>query len=177
MRKNRARGYLVLGLAAVSLVIAAPADAKSGRVVASASGGSHFDLENVFGLALLELKTFTFNARIYADGSVRGRYNYRSFEDGAPFNARGPLMCVVIEGNRAWLGGLIAKTSEPSLAGADMWFQVADNGEPGADETPDMTTLIGAGGPGTAQDYCDRAPEPRFPWPVEHGNIQVRPAL
>lgn len=55
-----------------------------------------------------------------------------------------------------------------------LWFEVAGNSEPRGDGTPDMKTLIGAGGAGTAQDYCHRAPEPTFPVFLEHGNIQVR---
>src|SRR6266545_3614066 len=58
-----------------------------------------------------------------------------------------------------------------TVSGVDLYRTL---GEPGADETTDMTTLIGAGGPGEAQDYCDRAPEPRFPFVLDHGEIQVR---
>jgi hypothetical protein len=55
-----------------------------------------------------------------------------------------------------------------------MWFQAQDNGEPGSDETPDMSSTVGAGAPGTGQQYCDDAPVVRFPFYVEHGNLQVR---
>lgn len=164
----------VVVLAAVLAAGAGPAGADGGRVVASASGGSVFDIHDMFGFELIEVQPFTFTAQVHEDGRVSGQYLYRTVDDGVPFLARGPLTCAVIEGNRAWLGGLIEKSSDPSLEGLEMWFQVADNGEPGADESPDMTTLIGAGGPGTAQDYCDRAPEPTFPFFLEHGNIQVR---
>jgi hypothetical protein len=168
---------LLLVISTFALAAAAPlASADGGRVVASANGGSVLTLHDVFGLALVELQPFTFTVQIHEDGSVHGHYNYRSSEDGTPFNASGPITCAVIVGNRAILGGLIESSSEPSLVGLDMWFQVADNGEPGVDATPDMSTLIGAGGAGSAQDYCDRAPQPRFPFPIEHGNIHVRPS-
>jgi len=170
----RVRVLLVAVLAAALLTGWSSASAASGPVVASANGGSIFDIHNMFGLELIEVQPFTFTAQVYADGSVHGNYLYRTVDDGVPFLARGPLTCAVIVGNRGWFGGLIEDSSDPSIEGLDMWFQVADNGEPGADETPDMSTLIGAGGPGTAQDYCDRAPQAMFPFFLEGGNIQVR---
>jgi hypothetical protein len=173
MRKSRTL-LAMLVLTAVLAVGAGTASADANEVVASASGGSVFDIHDMFGFELIEVQPFTFTARVHADGSVSGSYLFRTVDDGVPFLARGPLTCAVIEGNRAWLGGLIENSSDESVEGLEMWFQVADNGEPGADGSPDMTTLIGAGGPGTAQDYCDRAPEPMFPFLLEHGNIQVR---
>ncbi|MGH3006123.1 MAG: hypothetical protein ACRDOS_09555 [Gaiellaceae bacterium] len=173
MRKSRMLLATVV-LTATLAVGTGSAGADGTSVVASASGGSVFDIHDMFGFELIEVQPFTFTAQVRADGSVSGKYLYRTVDDGVPFLARGPLTCAVIEGNRAWLGGVIEKSSDSSIEGLEMWFQVADNGEPGADESPDMTTLIGAGGPGTAQDYCDRAPEPMFPFFLEHGNIQVR---
>ena len=81
----------------------------------------------------------------------------------------------MIVGNQGWFGGLVDDSSNPTLIGQDMWFQVQDNGEPGSDETPDMSTTIGVGGPGTAQQYCDDAPLVRFPFFLTQGNLQVRP--
>lgn len=144
-------------------------------VVASAGGVSLLDIENQFGFELIEVQPFAFTVKVRADGSVHGSYLYRTVDDGVPFLALGPLTCAVIEGNRAWLGGLISHSSDESLVGLEMWFQVADNSGPGPGGPPDMTTLIGAGGPGTAQDYCDRAPEVRFPFFLERGDIRVRP--
>lgn len=171
---RRARPFLALCLMlALAGVLTSLAAADSKRVVSSASGGSVWNIENMFGFELIEVQPFTFTARVYADGSVDGRYTFRTVDDGVPFFAHGSLTCVVISDNRGWFGGLIESSSDSSLEGLDMWFQVQDNGE-GAAAPPDVSTLIGAGGPGTAQDYCDEAPEARFPWPVEEGNIQVR---
>jgi hypothetical protein len=163
---------LLVAVAAVATL--AFAGGAGGRVVASADGASGFDIHNRFGLELIEVGPFTFNVQVHADGSVHGNYLFKSIDDGTPFRISGSLTCAVIQSNRVWVGGIIEKTSDPSLAGVEMWFQSADNGEPGSDETPDMTTIIGAGGPGTAQDYCDRHPEPRNFFAIERGNIQVR---
>jgi hypothetical protein len=170
---RRARVLVLAGVVAAALASSGAA-VGGAPVVASASGASVLDIHNMFGLDLIEVQPFTFTAQVHADGSVDGSYLYRTIDDGVPFRARGPLTCAVIVGNRGWFGGLIVDSSDPSLEGLEMWFQVADDGEPGADATPDMTTLIGAGGPGTAKDYCDRAPEPRFPFFLEDGDIQVR---
>lgn len=169
-----ARLLLAVGLTiALAGVLAGLAGADSKRVVASAGGGSVWDIENMFGFELIEVQPFTFTARVYEDGSVGGGYLYRTVDDGVPFFASGPLTCAVIAGDRGWFGGLIESSSEPSLEGLDMWFQVQDNGE-GAGAPADMSTLIGAGGPGTAQAYCDEAPAVRFPFFLESGNIDVR---
>ena len=167
---------ILFGITAAFLValvfLAAPAQANA--VVASASGGSQLKVHNMFGLELIDVRVYSFNANRHADGSVTGRYEHRSFDDGQPFYVRGPLTCLTVMGNRAWVGGLIEASSEPALVGWDMWFQVQDNGE-GAGSPPDWTTLVGASPEaGSAQAYCDEAPEVRFPFDIEHGNIQVR---
>ena len=171
----RSARVLLAVCAAVALagVLTGLAGADSKRVVASANGGSVWDIENMFGLELIEVQPFTFTARVFEDGSVAGSYLYRTVDDGVPFFASGPLTCAVIAADRGWFGGTIESSSEPSLEGLDMWFQVQDNGE-GAGAPPDMSTLIGAGGPGTAQEYCDEAPPVRFPFLIEAGNIQIR---
>jgi hypothetical protein len=168
MRRFSVATVVVLALAAASL-----AAAGGGKVVASASGGSHLTLHDVFGLSTLQVKTFTFDATLTSDGSADGRWHYQDVEDGVTWDVDGPVTCATIVGNHAWVGGTIEHSSDPSYTGLDMWFQVLDNGE-GSNAPPDITTLIGVGGAGEAQAYCDAARPARFPWPVEHGNIQVR---
>ena len=54
-----------------------------------------------------------------------------------------------------------------------MWFQVQDNGK-GKSEPPDMSTTIGAGGPGAAQQYCTDHPQVQFPFFLDQGDLKVR---
>lgn len=167
----RAAAVVVAVVTALTLATAASG---TGTNTASASGASHFTLHDVFGLQTLVLQSFTFAAGLQADGSVVGRYSYRDLEDGVPFDASGPVTCMVVIGSHAWLGGVIDASNDPSYVGQESWFQVIDNGE-GAQAPPDITTLLGVSPvPGSAQAYCDAHPNPRFPWPVEDGNIQVR---
>jgi hypothetical protein len=166
---------IVLGalLAAAALALAGAAGG-GGAVVASAQGNASFTLHDVFGLQTLELKKFSFEARRKADGHVIGRYDYRDVEDGAPFDASGPITCLTVQGNHAWLGGLVASSNDPTVAGDEMWFQVIDNGAP-RNPPLDVTTLIGVSPvAGSAQAYCDAAAPPRFPWPDTDGHITVR---
>ena len=64
---------------------------------------------------------------------------------------------------------MIEESSRESLIGLDMWFQAQDN-----EATPDMSSTVGAGPTGAAQQYCDDAPVVRFPFLIEQGNLQVR---
>jgi hypothetical protein len=165
-------GLILVACAGVALAqTGSPTRAGSSPVVASARGESHFVLTYVFGLKVLDLRDFTFSARLRADGTVEGTYSYSDLEDGAPFTASGPITCLVIRGTRVWAGGPVTASNDPTQVGQDGWWQAADNrGIPGA---RDMTTLLGVGAQGQAKSYCDAAPDPKYPWPVQHGAIRV----
>ena len=162
----------VMWLAAVALALGAASSAGAGTgVVASASGGYGFT--GTAAGSVFDVQPFTWNVQVHGDGSVHGRFNYTQVRDGVELSARGLLTCAVITGNQVWVGGIIEDSSRASLVGLDMWFQAQDNGE-GANDPPDMSSTLGAGGPGTAQQYCDDHPVVRFPFLVESGNLQVR---
>jgi hypothetical protein len=170
MRKKRS--VIIIATIAMAAALSSVAGANEG-VVASASGGYSFSGPVLGGF--ISVQPFTWNVEVYADGSVHGQYNYTQVRDGVELTVKGSLTCAVIAGNQVWAGGIIEESSRPSLIGLDMWFQAQDNGEPGSDETPDMSSTIGADGPGTGQQYCDDAPVVRFPFFLERGNLQVRP--
>jgi hypothetical protein len=164
------RRTLVVVVAIAAAALATTASAGNGNgVVASASGGYGFSTGAV------DVGPFTWHVRLQADGSVEGGYDYTqvSSSTGAALTVKGPLTCAVIIGNHVWVGGIIEDSSRGSLIGLNMWFQAQDNGE-GANAPPDMSTTIGAGGPGTAQQYCDDHPPALFPHLIERGNLQVR---
>jgi opacity protein-like surface antigen len=167
---------LVAGAAALALAAAAAASAGASTrgVVASASGGYSFRGPLLGGS--IDVHPFTWNVVVDADGSVHGRFNYTQVRDGVELTVRGSLTCAVIRDNHVWVGGVIEDSSRESLIGLDMWFQAQDNGEPGPDATPDMSSTVGAGPPGAGQQYCDDAPPVRFPFLLREGNLQVRPS-
>jgi len=167
MRKKRA------AIVVAALALAAGASATAGAdegMVASASGGYSFSGPLLGGS--IEVHPFAWNVQLRADGSVHGRFQYTQVRDGVELMVRGSLTCATIEGNHVWAGGIIEDSSRESLIGLDMWFQAQDNGEPGAGA--DMSSTIGAAAAPAGQQYCDDAPPVRFPFLVEHGNLQVR---
>ena len=162
----------VMWLAAAALALGAASSAGAGGgVIASASGG--YGTTGTAAGSFLVVHPFAWNVQLHEDGSVHGRFSYTQVRDGVALWARGSLTCAVIAGNQVWAGGIIEESSRESLVGLDMWFQAQDNGE-GATDPPDMTSTLGAGGPGTGQQYCDDHPVVRFPFLVDRGNLQVR---
>jgi hypothetical protein len=169
MRKKRT----VIIIAALVLAAGASTTAGAGEgVVASASGGYSFGGPLLGGF--IEVHPFAWDVQINADGTVHGHYQYTQVRDGVELLVRRSLRCAVIQGTNVWVGGVIEDSSRESLIGLDMWFQAADNGEPGSDATPDISSTIGAGPTGAGQQYCNDAPVVRFPFLIEQGNVQVR---
>ena len=164
------RKIMLLAAGALALGAASSAGAEGG-VVASASGGYGFS--GTAAGSVFDVHPFTWNVQLHDDGSVHGRFDYTQVRDGVELSAKGSLTCAVIIGNQVWVGGIIEDSSRASLVGLNMWFQAQDNGE-GANDPADMSSTLGAGGPGTAQQYCDDHPVVLFPFLVEQGNLQVR---
>ncbi|HET6760510.1 MAG TPA: hypothetical protein VFH13_00340 [Gemmatimonadaceae bacterium] len=137
----------------------------SGPVVQSATGAGHFTVGG-------ELRTFSFTALKYADGTVQGEYQLLSRLTGAKIH--GDVVCLSVVGNQAWIGGSQEHGSDGFPPGLENGFRVADNGE-GANDPPDQMSLMFVNaGPGFAQFYCNvRPPAPALN-PIEAGNIQVR---
>ena len=165
----------VAAVAAIALLVSAGAASGEGNRVVGSAGGD-WSMSGQAAGSTFEIGPFTFDVRVYADGSAAGHFDYTQVRDGGePLVVRGTLDCATISGNQAWVGGVIEESSRASLVGLDMWFQVQDNGE-GAGAPPDMSSTIGAGGPGTGEQYCADAPVVLFPFFLEAGNLQVRPA-
>jgi len=138
----------------------------------SATGGSHLVAHNVFGLQTLELQDFGFNAKVKQDGGADGWFTYRDVEDGVPFSTNGPVTCLTVIGNDAWIGGVVRSSNDPTVVGLGAWWHVTDNGE-GANAPPDVTSFLGIGSLAQTQAFCDIHPAYRFPFAIDGGNIQV----
>jgi len=154
--------------------------ALAGVVYAGHGGGSaqgsrvHLTVHNVFGLQTLELKQFQYKATGNADGSATGSYTYREIDDGVPFTAGGPITCMAVVGNEAWIGGTITDSNDPTMIGSGSWWHVTDNGQ-GANDPPDITTFLGIGSQEQTQAFCDTYPPYKHPFAIDGGNIKVSP--
>lgn len=143
----------------------APQFAKGGNgVVASALGS---------GIRAGSVRHFQFNAVAKADGSVNGQFNLTN-EGSENFSAHGEVLCLRVDGNRAWVGHRITRSSNPDLEGTEGGFFVQDDGE--GNGSDDQLSLSWVGGePGFAQAVCDGVTGIQFgATSIDGGNIQVR---
>ncbi|HST25152.1 MAG TPA: hypothetical protein VLJ76_04100 [Gaiellaceae bacterium] len=158
--------------AGAALALAGVVQAGHGGGTAQGSG-VHLTVHNVFGLQTLELKQFQFKAQGNPDGSATGSYTYKEVDDGAPFDASGPITCMAIVGNDAWIGGTITSSTDPTVVGMGSWWHVTDNGQ-GANDSADITTFLGIGTAEETQAFCDDYPPYKHPFGIDGGNIKVR---
>ena len=160
---------------AVLLVLGSVAGlANEGVVTARANGGYHWTIaeDDIFGVEVGN--TLTVNARKFADGSVRGVFEYDQVVFGESFRFNVSVTCFsVYDGNRAKVGGVVEVSNDPTLpAGVFAWFQALDNGQ-GMAGSADESTLVGFGSEEENEAFCNSAATPRFgPWEVV-GNLQV----
>jgi hypothetical protein len=151
-------------VAAASLVPSAPA--APNRVVASATGSGH-------AIRSGELRTFSFTARRYADGTSEGQLQLNSRSFDVVIHIR--IDCLRLDGNIAIMSGRITRVSDPTQGsvGELNRLRVQDNGE-GAGAPPDRISGIPentTNDPTTCEgDNSDRL----LDRVVERGNIQVR---
>jgi len=130
------------------------------------------------------LRTFSFNARLKADGSVSGRAQFINRDNGRELKV--DIDCVRFFGadmNRAWMIGTIThSTSASDPVGLVIGFAVEDNGE-GNGADPDRTTGWAPGPPFFVSLICDGGDDGGVPdfafdnlfsYETVNGNIQVR---
>jgi hypothetical protein len=146
------------------VALAFPAGAMAGAGDHASGGGKTFGNEQ-FGFA--------------ASGSAlsndaNGAMNYQI---GDTFTAHARVTCLIVSpgpgtSQGAIVGGTITHSSNPGLVGGTLAFNVADNGEPGADpNNPDG--FAAAAVPPTTDACNDVFTAPTFAGTVETGNITV----
>jgi hypothetical protein len=130
-------------------------------VVESARGGGYFHVATA-------LRTFAFTAKNRADGSTQGQYQVDN-RDVSGSREHGTVTCLEVDGNQAWIGGVITHSSIPGREGTPRIFRVVDRGE-GSGAPPDQASLLLVAAAG---ETCHG--RPLLPLEdLEGGNIQVR---
>jgi hypothetical protein len=167
------RKALVL-LGVVGLLVVPSALTATGSIVASADGGAHWTIPLPNAFDVVVVNDLEFNARKDEDGSVSGHFNYHQTVEGTTLDFVGTVTCMNVYGNRAKIGGMVTKSTDPTIpAGTFGWFQAFDNGE-GSGAPADQSSLMGFGDEAANEAFCNSPNLPRFgPWDVQ-GNIQVR---
>jgi hypothetical protein len=117
-----------------------------------------------------DLRTFTFTAQTDSSGISRGQEEVFSRSSGIRWHA--DINCLSVSGNVATMSGTVTDTNSttpPFVVGADVLFQVVDNGH-GQSGTPDdiSLTFFQTTGPFPCTGFGTFATIP-----VEHGNVTV----
>ena len=119
---------------------------------------------------------YSVSAIRHQDGTVSGEFEIHAFGPSGAFlfTSHVTITCLTITGNVARIGGVVDKTvGAGAPPGTEGFITIVDNGQ-GAQDPPDLASPAGVG-PGTATSHCTTGlPRPLFP--IERGNIQVRPA-
>lgn len=159
--------FVLLGIVACSESPAevsmdvAPSFAKGG-VLASVTGSGH--------ITTSANRTFTFSAQQKSDGTVSGQFNLVIHGDPQT-KIHAEVVCMSVDGNRAWVGGVVKSASNPDWVGLETAWAVEDNGQ--GSPSPDLISLMYVPFAGAAQPNCDdKLQTPSLP--VEGGNVSVR---
>jgi len=162
------------GLTGAADAVAAPDHGGRSPVAGQVDGRTYVLLgPSVFGVTVQQ-DPLAYHATRLADGTVRGHWRYDLWQAGQETTYSGPVTCLTVSGNRAWIGGPITASSDPTQVGMGTWWQVADNGAGRHPVIPDRTTFAGMGTLAQTQAYCDDAPAPHFIFDVQLGYLRVQ---
>jgi len=166
-------GAVIMTVGGVTSAAAAPAGHGS-SVAAQVDGQTYVLLgPSVFGVTVQQ-DPLAYHAIKLADGTVRGRWRYDYWQAGQETTFSGPVTCMSVSGNRAWAGGPITDSSDPTQLGMGAWWQVADNGTGPHPVIPDRTTFVGIGTMSQTIAYCNDEPAPHFIFDVQLGGLSVK---
>lgn len=164
--KRKVARLMLLGTLPLAGLLAQSAPAAPNPVVSSATGSGHMVRPDG------TFRSFSFSARKYADGTVNGelQLNSRGFDVFVHIT----IDCLRLDGNTAYMSGLITYTSNPAEGeiGELNRAIVRDNGE--GHGVIDQVSRIPANPSSVDQRTCLDENEDLFPLRnVQLGNVQV----
>ena len=113
------------------------------------------------------LRTFAFVARTNSDGTTTGQYQVDN-QDVSGSKENGTVTCLAVDGDQAWIGGVITHSTVPGREGTPRLFRVIERGH-GA--PPDQASILLV----TAESRVTcQAREPIPVQDLEEGKILVR---
>ena len=143
------------------------------HVIARVEGDTYVLLgPSVFGVTVQQ-DPLAYEAAKLADGTVRGHWTYNYWQAGQETTFGGPVTCLSVSGNRAWVGGPVTESSDPTQVGLGAWWQISDNGAGRHPVIPDRTTFVGIGTMAQTLAYCADEPAPHFIFDVQLGGVRV----
>ncbi|WP_420627948.1 hypothetical protein [Candidatus Leptofilum sp.] len=125
-----------------------------------------------FGLDLegnADMDELSYAIRRRGDGSLSGHYFYQVSFLGTTNSYSGEVVCLKVEGDRAWVGATVDESTNPDRLGTYSWWQVKDNQD---NSSASRSTFVGFGTLEETIDYCE-GPDPNFIFDVQRGNIRV----
>jgi hypothetical protein len=171
-RKHRGVLFLIAALIFMSPGVW-PVAALATGVEESVTG--HVDFVNRLGHRV----TYSLSAIKHADAAVTGEIEY-----GVEVAATGELLLkahatitcfTIVAGNVALIGAVIDRRDPPAPPGiTDGFITVVDNGQ-GEDDPPDLASAAFGGVAGSSELHCAGGGPAQPLFPVDRGNIQVRP--
>jgi hypothetical protein len=158
---------LTLVVGALALPLTAPATTPA---VALATGSGHFQYTSDTGVT--DLRTFSFEARKFADGTVTGNAQVKNRATDQTLNIH--VDCLNVLGKVAVVSGIAWSATGPGNTDGDRAiFAVEDNGQ-GANAAPDRVTYAYTGTGLVCSDFHSAADvDPSLFYDVEGGNIQL----
>ena len=113
------------------------------------------------------LRTFAFFARTNTDGTTTGQYQVDN-QDVSGSKENGTITCLAVDGDEAWIGGVITHSSIPGREGTPRLFRVVERGH---GTPPDQASVLIV----TAEARVECQTRPLLPvQDLEEGKILVR---
>jgi hypothetical protein len=139
----------------------------SSPIVARAHGSAQRD-------ALGAPAILNFHVIKRADGSVEGEYYFRAIGTDPDQFLKVDVTCMtIVDGNKAWIGGITVDAFLPALIGRVSYFYTFDNGE-GENAAADVVSLVRANDvAGADEEFCSELPAVLPAVQTVRGNVQV----